>query len=219
MTRLKNKETKLAPWKDFTSWCDRFPKNKRLIIGSGWPYEMNIFRDMALYKQVKEGLFLVMIAPHKLNPKFIAEIEENIPDLPAYRLDCPSDINSLKERWRQNPGPLIFNAPGILLECYSLFGHAVVGGGHQGGVHSLLEPFWAGCRIYCGPNIERSTEYTFLEQLPSPPVQIVEEWEQFSSWFKTDCKKIPYNILEQQAFCELDSVIEWSLLKSGTKDA
>ena len=182
LSRLECRERKLAPWKRFISWIEAFAVEERLVLGNAWPAEMEILQGPSLQKKVKRGKFLVVIAPHKTGTTFIRNLEEQMENVSAHILSHPTEWESVLNKWKESPGPIIFNVSGVLLEFYSLFRHALVGGGHGKGVHSLLEPFLAGCSLYCGPKVDRSSEYDFVKKTSPRRIYIVENWKQFSQW-------------------------------------
>ena len=182
LSRLESRGKVLARWHHFISWMGRFPQKHRLIVGNAWPAEMAIFQSASLQQKVNEGKLLVVIVPHKTDANFVQKLEESMEDLSVHILSRTYNIDSVLERWQQSPGPLIFNVSGILLEFYTLFQHALVGGGHGKGVHSLLEPFLAGCSVLCGPNVERSSEYDFLQETSPKSIRVVSDWKKLPGW-------------------------------------
>ena len=180
LSRLERRGEALASWEGFVSWIKGFPEGDRLMVGNAWPAEMEILRGISLQKNVEKGKFLVVIVPHKTGATFVSELEEQMEGSPFYTLSHPNEWRGVHEQWKRSPAPLLFNVSGILLEFYSLFRYAVVGGGDGKGVHSLLEPFWAGCSVFCGQKVERSSEYDFLTEVASERVQIIKDWRAFS---------------------------------------
>ena len=177
LSRLASREKTLEPWKGFVSWIKEFPEKNRLILGSAWPEEMELLRKTSLQKNIEKGQFLVLVVPHKMGVAFVKSLEEQMEGPPSYVLSRPDQWEGILLRWKRSPGLIFFNVSGFLLEFYTLFRCAVVGGGHGKGVHSLLEPFWAGCSIYCGPGIGRSSEYDFLRGQAPHRVKVVKDWK------------------------------------------
>ena len=129
LSRLERREKVLAPWQHFISWIETFSERERLIVGNAWPKEMEIFRGPSLQKKVEEGKFLVLIAPHKTGESFVRDIEEQMENLPVHIFSHPNGWESVLNKWKQSPGPIVFAVSGALLELYALFRYAVVGGG------------------------------------------------------------------------------------------
>ena len=178
LSRLESKSRALSRWKSFVSWIETFSEKDRLIVGNAWPNEMEILQEFSLQKKIEKGKFLVLIAPHKTGAVFVRSLEEQMENLSAHILSHPDEGEYVLKKWKQSPGPIIFNVSGVLLEFYSLFRYALVGGGHGKGIHSLLEPFLAGCFIYCGPRVCRSSEYDFIRETFPERVKIVRDWKQ-----------------------------------------
>lgn len=134
------------------SWFDQFDYSKRLIIGSAWVSDLDIFKAPELKKAIKNGEIGVLIAPHKLDESFITNIK-----------DWFSQNNYQVEIVNNNHltfGEInICSMSGILVELYSYFGLCYVGGGFERSIHSVLEPFLAGAHVFCGPKTHRSTEF------------------------------------------------------------
>ena len=206
LSRLEVRERALAPWRHFISWIKNFSETERLIIGNAWPAEMKIFHAPSLQKKVKKGKFLVLIAPHKTGATFVKNLEVHMESPSAYVLSNPNQWESLREGWNRSPGPFIFNVSGILLEFYSLFRYAIVGGGHGKGIHSLLEPFWAGCSISCGPQVYRSSEYDFIREVSPERIQIVRDWTQLPKQNRT-LENIPLEYTRSR----FEKIVTWLL--------
>ena len=71
--------------------------------------------------------------------------------------------------------------PGVLLEAYTFFGTAFVGGGHGRSIHSVLEPFLAGCNVFCGQKTHRSTEYDLVADISPSSIFVVYELGMFAT--------------------------------------
>ena len=66
-----------------------------------------------------------------------------------------------------------------MLELYAEFQVALVGGGFFGHTHSVLEPYLAGCTVYCGPNVYRSSEYYQVKAIDDKKIfslATIEQW-------------------------------------------
>ena len=78
----------------------------------------------------------------------------------------------------------IVNHRGILVELYTLFGHAFVGGGYGRSIHSVLEPYLADCVVYCGPKTYRSTEFDVIQNDGPEKVHVVNSSSSFYTVLK-----------------------------------
>lgn len=175
-----------APYKCYLE--ETFPRERRLIIGSAWPEEMDILEDPLLTEELKKGQWHVLIAPHRRGPSFLKALAQRVRGhtrglLPLYTLErgqSHQDISALIREMEECPGIFMITIPGILCELYSLFGQALVGGGHGRSVHSLLEPYFAKAKVYCGPKVQRSTEYDFIVKRAPQSLEVVEQLKEFA---------------------------------------
>ncbi len=144
-----------------------------LIIGSAWPVELDILKDQSIVSRIISGELLLTIAPHSLGEKSISLIQNLIAEIsPELRVVIASEVVEYKA------GEVYLNTtPGVLLETYSLFGHVLVGGGHGRSIHSVLEPYLAGARVYCGPRVFRSTEFDFIKKESPNDIVIIDDLE------------------------------------------
>jgi len=136
--RLALKEEKFA--KVFPEYKDldieKFPREKRLIIGNTWP------SDLPIFEKIPED-FYILVVPHKLEPEIIRAFETFF-----------------------GKRAVVLNKKGVLCELYSDFGKAYVGGGFETSIHSVLEPLISGAdQISCGPKNFRSTEFDIADSL------------------------------------------------------
>lgn len=182
-------------YNSFKSLFDKFDRKNRFILGSAWPIEMGIFRSEDFLNEIINGKIIVTIAPHKLNNDYIKELKQNISKiLDEYQLDMPiytinknmssDDITEIINDFIVRSGVIINTIPGILCESYPLYGNAFVGGGHGRSIHSVLEPYLSGCRVFCGPKVFRSTEFDIIKSFSKDFVHIVDKLETFYDIFK-----------------------------------
>jgi len=186
----RQKFSKISTFSFFESYLDKFSYEKRLLVGSAWPNEMEILKHPEFLKKIIEGEIFVGVAPHKLGRdsfdlvKKMAQKQAELLgfDLPVYEWGptfLENENREIFEAMRKKPGLLIIEFPGILCELYSLFGHAFVGGGHGRSIHSVLEPYVAGATIYCGPKIHRSTEFDLVKNNTPKQIHVVQELNTF----------------------------------------
>lgn len=195
LKRLLEKEhkfSKIPTFPLFRQCLDHFPYERRLIMGSAWPNEMEVLRHPDFLKRIFAGEFLVVVAPHKLGEDSLTLIKKMAQkyaeisgfDLPIYEWGPKLSENEIHENFKimeKKPGILLVSFPGVLCELYSLFGHAFVGGGHGRSIHSVLEPYVAGATVYCGPKIHRSTEFDLIKKNTPNQVQVIEDLNIFYS--------------------------------------
>jgi 3-deoxy-D-manno-octulosonic-acid transferase len=137
-------------------------RNHRFIFGSFWMEEAFLVEE--LLSEMKHFKSRILIVPHDLSHANLQAIQSR---LQANLPDQANKILMLDENTREIPPDvcvLILNLKGVLLELYSLFGHAFVGGGFGVSIHSVLEPFLAKSKVMCGPKVNRSTEFDMIQQ-------------------------------------------------------
>lgn len=144
---------KFSGYHFFKVLLSQYDKENRLILGSAWENDLSL-----LATDLKDKL--VLIVPHDLKTSFGKN--ENYYHLNNHMNG--EDWQNFLLLFKKNPRPIVLNISGILCELYSLCSHAYVGGGFGKSVHSLFEPFFSGCHVYCGPHVQRSTEYDFILQ-------------------------------------------------------
>ncbi|MFT6069197.1 MAG: 3-deoxy-D-manno-octulosonic-acid transferase [Bacteriovoracaceae bacterium] len=175
MERIKNKDQRLLRIKEILEWICEAPRDSRIIFGSVWENETEVFSHPDFCQRIKDDQLRVVLLPHQYDPG----IQASIKTVKTYLYNDGDDFDSLYKELKENPGVLVLNVHGILCELYSHFGHSFVGGGHGRSVHSVLEPFFSGCHIYCGPKIHRSTEIDFVKAEDLEGLSIIQELEGF----------------------------------------
>jgi 3-deoxy-D-manno-octulosonic-acid transferase len=150
LSRLENSQEVLKKISSYLKQLANVPRSSRIILGSAYPVEMKIFENKKLVEDLESGKIHLCIAPHKLDQTSVASILSLIP-----KNLQPVSVSSF------SPVSLML-VPGILCELYANFGHAYVGGGHLKSIHSVLEPYLGGAKVYCGPKTHRSTEFDFV---------------------------------------------------------
>ena len=183
LARQNNQENvdKTHCLESFKVLVDKFEFSDRLIFGSMWAKELTLFNNDFVEALRNEECF-VLIAPHLLKGQEWDNFN--------------SWMHSMQEQglkavlWDHvgihGEGNIILcQQPGLLCELYPFFAHSFVGGGHGRSVHSLLEPFWGGGHIYCGPKVMRSTEHDFVVESSPAHMHIVVELKDFYDNFKT----------------------------------
>lgn len=158
---------------------------KSIIHGNAYISELNYLSDLNWKKSiVSKNIILAIVAhhPNSINEKTILESY----NIPCYEITSGikrSELTKILQLWQNDPGILLFTGKGFLLELYSLFKVALVGGGFKQDTHSLLEPYLAGATVYCGPNIYRSSEYFQIKDFDGQKLYSLATIEQW----KCDC--------------------------------
>ena len=129
-------------YQELNTWWGKFPKSKRILLGSFWQSDASIFKSDAFEKSLLNGEVLVVVIAHQLGHeerRISKYIRQNLKlKIPCYHLQYENNekteevskkINLLIDTMNKTPGILFLSFKGILCELYSDFGHAYVGGG------------------------------------------------------------------------------------------
>lgn len=171
--RMSNFEKKFTQYPDLSRLLEKFPRNKRLIMGNAWPV------DLQLLKHLPDDVLLVIV-PHQLNPEILDEMVSILSSQGR-----PPSILSDQVEFSPEGSTVLVNKKGILCELYADFGKAYVGGGLGVSVHSLLEPLVAGCEnLSCGPVNHRSTEFDLARSYGN--LAEVKTAQDFDQWLRED---------------------------------
>lgn len=164
------------------------PPHQRLILGSFWEKEIEIFTDEVI-DLLKAGKLFIFVAPHLLKGEEFDRIEGFLEKL------CEENELGLI-KWDQvgihgEGCILLCYRGGLLCELYPYFGHSYIGGGHGRSIHSVLEPYWGGGHIYCGPRTHRSTEFDFIKGESPNFIHVVHDLDDFYDHFRVAQKSSP----------------------------
>lgn len=155
-------DTILAKIGSFTLLRDYLDtQEQKLIFGSLWDHELSIFDSLNTTNKH------IAIAPHKLDREHLDVIvdyfdKNNIPIYPVTVDTTDDQMRLMIQEAEQGPGIWLFNVKGILCELFTFYDTAYIGGGFGESIHSVLEPYFAGCHIVCGPKTDRSSEYRYI---------------------------------------------------------
>lgn len=150
-----------------------YPREKRLIVGNAWPSDLHLLENIP-------SDFFVMIVPHKLEASIIEAFQEGLTKLNRTGVVLADQETALTST-------VVLNKKGVLCELYHDFGRTYVGGGFEGSIHSVLEPFVSGTDlIACGPQNHRSTEFDLVES--SGLITVVRNSQEFSTWLQLPLK-------------------------------
>ncbi|NRA65154.1 MAG: hypothetical protein HRU19_11770 [Pseudobacteriovorax sp.] len=163
-------------WLSLKSELDKkWGERHRMILGSAWHKEVELFLNSVDDIKTKYGLLPVIIAPHDVSAEMIAWIEQ--------RCDAKSlswARFSRMETLQKNTDILIVDKIGILPELYGCADYAMVGGALHHRVHNVLEPAVRGLSICFGPLYHTSMEAVKLAN--EGLATIVESKESFLEW-------------------------------------
>jgi 3-deoxy-D-manno-octulosonic-acid transferase len=184
--RVEKKNEKFAShFSLYSSFRQELEGKKKLILGNAWPSDLPLLRDLP--KDV-----VLVIVPHQLSAEILKAFRDGLKGRDVF------EVNDQTTEWK-NSSTILINKKGILCELYADFPHAYVGGGFEGSIHSVLEPFVAGSeKIACGPQHHRSTEYDIAYS--EGRISEVNTPEQFLEWLNSGEKKSVHAKLKTQNY-------------------
>jgi 3-deoxy-D-manno-octulosonic-acid transferase len=170
-----------SPLKEYATYLRGLPASQKIVLGSAWESDLLILKDQDLIEDVKNKKIHLLVVPHKLDKESISRIDEELKKLfGGNNVEVLSASASFK-----NSPVIILNMSGVLCELYSLFSTSYVGGGYERSIHSVLEPFFSGSSVLCGPKVHRSTEFDLLSEIAPQEIHVLIQAESFY----TICKK------------------------------
>lgn len=166
----------------FVSALESFPRQQRLIMGSAWSQDLELLRSLSKTQRKK---LAIVVAPHSLKTDHINRLQKEMgPEFEHFLFDGQQSQEQIEQALQQSKLVWV-TMPGLLLELYTLFETAFVGGGFGRSVHSVLEPHLAGCRVLCGPKIHRSTEVEKIQQEKPDELFIVQSEAEFAQLWRS----------------------------------
>jgi 3-deoxy-D-manno-octulosonic-acid transferase len=147
-------------WSVFLNLLSSYAIESRWIMGSAWESDLGLLDDPKLRRDLLDKKVHLTLVPHKLGPQWKELLVARGFDVLEITSTWNGEISGSSK-----PQIVVLNLKGVLCELYSVMGHAYVGGGFERSVHSVLEPFVAGCKILCGPKVHRSTEVEAIESV------------------------------------------------------
>lgn len=186
-----------VPLQSYFSFLRARPKNSSFVLGSAWESDLIIFNSPEWRQALKSGELHLLIVPHDLSEKSLLSMTQHLetlfPGIPV----C--EISASRNEWEQNQlGIVILNWRGILCELYTLVDLVYVGGGFARSIHSVLEPFLSGAKVFCGPRIHRSTEYDFIRQVAASEIQLLNSGDSSYTLFKEKAATPPDSLLREE---------------------
>ncbi len=197
--RIGKSQQTLEAINSLTSYLDFLrlrPKNSNFIMGSAWESDFGILKSNEWRGVLASGEVHLLIVPHDLRPKSIEQMKKHLWDLfkgiPVYEITrMGSDFDPAI------PGIVLLNLSGVLCELYTMFECSYVGGGYARSIHSVLEPYLAGCRVFIGPSIHRSTEYDFIAEISPNEIHLLNNPDSFYNLFNLN-RMIPPDLSARQ---------------------
>jgi 3-deoxy-D-manno-octulosonic-acid transferase len=176
--RFSNAQATLAKRPTLAPYIEKLkqlPGNKKLILGSAWGSDLEILKDPALVGRVKSGDLHILIAPHKLDDEFVANLKKACEQIFGAKTVEVVD----EDNFYLDSNIVILQMGGILCELYSLFTLTYVGGGYERSIHSVLEPFFSNNIVITGPVIHRSTEIDVALEVAPSEIHVLNRPESF----------------------------------------
>lgn len=166
--------------------------DRSTIFGSFWNNEFLLLKDTL--KDFVKNQSMVCIVPHKLGQESLKELTDLIKNLDVkyFEVNASSsieDIQNMLASHKIKPGVWILNLKGILCELYSFFPSCYVGGGYGVSVHSVLEPFLTGATVYCGPKVQRSSEFDMASEIDRSKIFSITDMTQVISFILQNQEK------------------------------
>lgn len=194
--RVEKKDEKFLShfplYPEFKKLLDQYPK--KVIVGNAWPSDLFLLRDLP------QDVMLVVV-PHQLSEDILNLFREGLNNLGREVLEINDRTSVLKES-----STILINKKGILCELYADFPYSYVGGGFEGSIHSVLEPFVAGeSKIACGPFHHRSTEYDLA--LSGGRISEVNTPEQFMNWLNSHDKTTAHDRMSTKNYAQMREFI------------
>jgi len=165
----------------------KLPNQSKLILGNIWPSDLDILNSLEWMALIKDLDLNILIVPHKIDAKFLAQCEKKLMDL-----NLPSRISKVSQiQDFQIEKIQLLDFSGYLCECYNLFPISYVGGGFDRSIHSVLEPVFSQCKLITGPKIFRSTEWDLSFEMVPNEIRVLKNPESFYNEFialqEVDC--------------------------------
>ena len=137
---------------------EEFTRNSRTIVaGSTWPEDEEVLQKAFANNSIP--FLKLIIAPHEINEKHLAEIEKLFPDSIRYSQLLTPDSRLLSSNC------LIIDNVGMLSRLYNYADITYVGGGLKiNGVHNVLEAAVYNKVVLFGPYFHKYTEAVGLVQ-------------------------------------------------------
>ena len=152
-------------------------RKRKIIIGSCWPEDLVVIKETLTRLDIK-----VFIFPHNLDPSTISKHESILPvDLVVSDILDSSFIEAINN---EDFNVFLITQKGVLCDLYYYFEDAYIGGGFGKHVHSLLEPFIGGSRVFFGPKNHKSTELDFIKGIDKNKVIEIQKNQDFFTFFK-----------------------------------
>jgi 3-deoxy-D-manno-octulosonic-acid transferase len=168
------------------TWLKSTSRFHRLIAGSFWPHELALFQSQTFTTWLQGLKFRLVIVPHQLNSN---EIKKMLSVLSSHGFR--TIISNGRDFIHEDVNIVILNRRGVLVELYSEFDWAYVGGGFGRSIHSVKEPYLAQCHVLVGPKTFRSSEWEDILSKAPQKATSFQAFNQFEDIFRSLLKNPP----------------------------
>ncbi len=164
----RSMDTLATKFPNLSALFEQLSKERHRVVmhGNFWPGEWPSITNVHPFKNA----LVYILIPHDVSDKSLKIFQQWEQEKKIYLINSDTIWNNSNFELTQRP--IVLFLRGVLCELYSLCQWAVVGGGFQAKVHSLLEPYLAGTRVLCGPGISYSQEYDLVESNDPGGIQI-----------------------------------------------
>jgi 3-deoxy-D-manno-octulosonic-acid transferase len=169
-------------FKNFKKACKSW-EGKVFCFGSSWKSDLEEIK----FKNYFSNENLYFFFPHQLNDLSIIEHLKYLPSNSKVikvldRYDLVSDIEN-------GARVFIVSHMGVLCDLYPYFDLVYIGGGFGKSIHSVLEPYVSGALVFCGPEVNRSSEFDFITSREPKKLKKVQSSLDMESFF---CQNISF---------------------------
>lgn len=172
----------------------------KIIYGSFWAEEGHLVSD-------KVGL--TVIVPHLVTVEYQNKVQAIMQErtnnvFVLNESTSEEELQSFFDTECDNK-VIVFALKGYLCELYTLFDFAYIGGGVTKSIHSVLEPYLAGCLVTCGPKVFKSSEFDFIKATEPSKIKIVNHVEEIND-LRVNPEFAPKALLE---YPDIHSIYNW----------
>lgn len=179
--RLQNAKVKIDHVIPQFTLFREMPASQKIILGSAWK------EDLFLLDAIPKDI-LVFFAPHNLTEKNYEWLRRSTRRkvLRLHSQTSKDEVIKFLENKNQASLLIYLDFKGVLCELYTEFDFAYIGGGFGKSIHSVMEPFLAGCQVFTGPKVDRSTEFELIQEAFPQWIHKVHSKEEFANLLSFD---------------------------------
>lgn len=168
-------------------WLKSSPRRHRMIAGSFWSHELALFHGQGLTTWLQSQRFRLVLVPHKLDKQDMKKMLSVL----AYH-GHRAVISDGRDKIHDDVNIVVLNRRGVLVELYSEFDWAYIGGGFGRSIHSVKEPYLAQCHVLVGPKTHRSSEWEDILSKNPEKATSFQNFNQFEDILRSLLKRPPH---------------------------